>query len=456
MRRAMVGCVLLAAASLAVSSTPGFDASGWVLWGRELAGHGAFSTLSYPSWKPLPALVNTVFAVVSPRAVPALWLVISRASGLLAIVLAARVAHRLGGRVAAVLAALGVVLLRGLWPMLELGASEPLLIALVLGALDRHLAGRPRQALALGLLAALLRPETWPFVGLYGLWVAWRGGWGTRLAVALALPAVPLLWFGGDYLGSGNAWRGSYLAKISAEATALGHQAFRPHAAPIAVGRGLGELAAPLLLGAVYACVAASPHRGTFRVLTAGALALIGIVAYQAVTGYAGLGRFSLSAAVVLCVVGAAGLAAAARSRAVWLPAAVLAVPWVVACGSDLVAVRDQAVVFADARAAADRLERSGVLAACGGNLAAAPPAAPALAEALGRPVHRVAAFGTARLVILPASGGDPWPQVGRWLRRHPHRRRVRGFGAHDSVRVYQACGGRLAQASRSGHTTTS
>jgi hypothetical protein len=349
------------------------------------------------------------------------------------------------------------VLLRGLWPMLELGASEPLLIALVLGALERHLAGRPRQALALGLLAALLRPETWPFVGLYAAWVAWRGDWWTRLTIAAALAAVPLLWFGGDHLGSGDAWHGSYLARISKEATALGHQSFRPHAFPIAAGRGLGELAAPLLAGAVYACLAASPRRRTFRVLTAGALALVAIVGYQAVTGYAGLGRFSLPAAVVLCVVGAAGLADAARRAAAAAGAArvgaaalvaALAAPWVAAWASDLAAVRNQAVIFADAGAAAARLERSGILAACGGRLAAAPPAAPALAAVLDRPVHRIAAFGTARLVILTAAGDGAYPQVGRWLRSHPDRRRVRGFGAHDSVRVYQACGARLTTAS--------
>ena len=443
MRRATVCCVALAAASLALSSTPGFDPSGWVLWGRELAGHGTFSTLGYPSWKPLPALVDTAFALISPGAVPWLWLVVARAGGLMALVLAARVAYRLGGRGAAVAAALGIALLRGFWPMMELGASEPLLIALVLGALDRHLAGHPRQALALGLVAALLRPETWPFVGLYAAWVAWRGGWWTRLGAAVALPLVPLLWFGGDYLGSGDAWHGSYLAKISAEATALGHQSWRPHAAPIAAGRGLAELAAPLLLGAVYACVARSPHRRTFQVLGAGALALVGVVAYQAVTGYAGLGRFSSPAAAVLCVIGACGLVLAAQRRAVWLLAGALALPWALWTASDVVAVRDQAVVFADARAAAVRLERSGILAACGGRPAAAPPAAPALAETLDRPVHRVAAFGTARLVILPASGGDPWPQVGRWLRRHPNRRPVRGFAADDSVRVYEACGTR-------------
>jgi hypothetical protein len=296
---------------------------------------------------------------------------------------------------------------------------------------------------------------------MYAAWVAWRGGRGTRLAIAAALPAVPLLWFGGDYLGSGDAWHGSYLARISKEATELGRQSFRPHAFPIATGRGLGELAAPLLVGALYACVVASPQRRTFRVLTAGALALIAIVGYQAVTGYAGLGRFSLPAAVVLCVVGAAGLADAVRRATAAAGAArvaarvgaaalvaVLAAPWVAAWASDLAAVRNQAVVFADARAAAARLERSGILAACGGRLAAAPPAAPALAAVLDRPVHRIAAFGTARLVILTARGDGAYPQVGRWLRSHPDRRPVRGFGAHDSVRVYQACGTRQTTAS--------
>jgi hypothetical protein len=450
MRRATVCCAGAAAAWLAFSSTPGFDASGWVMWGRELAGHGTFSTATYPSWKPLPALANAVFAVISPAAVPALWLTLVRAAGLLALVLAWRVGERLGGRWAAAAAAAGIALLRGFWPMMELGASEPLLVALVLGTLDRHLAGRPRQALALALAAALLRPETWPFAGLYAAWIAWRGGWPTRAAIALAVPLVPLLWFGGDDLGSGDPWNASRLAKISREATELGHQSLRPEAAPIAAARGLGEVAGLLLAGSVYACLAASPHRRTLRVLTAGALAQVAIVAYQAATGYAGLGRFSLPAAAVLCVVGAAGLTSAARAlarrRAAWLPAGALALalaaPWLVSWGSDLAAVRDQAVVFADTRGAAARLEHSRILADCDGRLAAAPPAAPALAEALNRPVHRIAAFTHARLVILPA-GPDDWPQVTRWLRLHPHRRAVRGLGRHDSVRIYQTCNDR-------------
>ena len=43
----------------------------------------------------------------------------------------------------------------------------------MLGAVDRHLEGRRRQAFALAVAAGLLRPEAWPFLGLYGLWLVW-------------------------------------------------------------------------------------------------------------------------------------------------------------------------------------------------------------------------------------------------------------------------------------------
>ena len=52
------------------------------------------------------------------------------------------------------------------------GLSEPLLTALVLGAIAAELDRRRRLALALGFLAALLRPEAWPFLLAYGYWAA--------------------------------------------------------------------------------------------------------------------------------------------------------------------------------------------------------------------------------------------------------------------------------------------
>ena len=63
------------------------------------------------------------------------------------------------------------------------------MVAFTLWAVERHLDGRYRQAFVLGFLAALLRPEIWLFLGLYGLWLLlidrsalWLvvGGWRAR------------------------------------------------------------------------------------------------------------------------------------------------------------------------------------------------------------------------------------------------------------------------------------
>jgi hypothetical protein len=89
-----------------------------------------------------------------------------------------------------------------------LGNSEGLMAAAVLGAVDRHLSGHRRQAFLLGLAAALLRPEAWPFFGLYGLWLVWRERSALRL-VAAGFASLPVLWLGPELWGSGNFNRAS-------------------------------------------------------------------------------------------------------------------------------------------------------------------------------------------------------------------------------------------------------
>ncbi len=91
-----------------------------------------------------------------------------RVGGLFALLLTGRLAFRLGGAVAAGVALLALVLVPGWWATLLGGQIEPTLLAL---ALDRHAAGRPRQALVLGALVALGRQEAWPLLALCAAWV---------------------------------------------------------------------------------------------------------------------------------------------------------------------------------------------------------------------------------------------------------------------------------------------
>ena len=165
------------------------------MWGRE-TGRLALDTSSGPSWKPFPVIFTTPLALFGDAA-PALWLVVARAGGLLALAGAFALATRLGGRWAGIAAA-AVMALSPWWLFnTALGNSEGLLAAAVLWAVVAHLAGRPRAALVLLTAAGLMRPEVWPFLGAYGFWLRKREPAWVIAAGATTL----LLWFGPDVLG---------------------------------------------------------------------------------------------------------------------------------------------------------------------------------------------------------------------------------------------------------------
>jgi hypothetical protein len=317
---AIGACVALAGASLAVPADPVYDAWAWLVWGRELTGTGLDLGLG-PSWKPLPVAIT---ALLSPAgdAAPSLWLVLVRAAWLLALVLAGRLAYLLtagqerGERIAAAaLGSLSLVLLRDpIFAWLRQGAegmSEPLLVAFVLCAVLAGIGGRARSALAFGALAALLRPEVWPLLALYGLW-CWRREPGARLlTLALAL-AVPALWFGPELMTAGDALGGAERAQRE-DAGAL--------QAVADVAQRAFEL--PLLATWPLALLAAAGGDAAarrVRVLLGGALAWIAVVALMAGAGdFAGLPRFMAPAGAVVGVLGGVGLArllALARARA--------------------------------------------------------------------------------------------------------------------------------------------
>jgi hypothetical protein len=298
---AVIGAaVALAAVSLLLPWALAFDPQAWVVWGRDAA-HFALDTRGGPSWKPLPVVVTTPLSLTG-AATPALWLIVARAGGLLAVAGAYVLGTRLSGRVAGVVAA-ALMVLSTWWAFNgALGNSEGLLAAAVLWAVVAHLDGRHRAALALLTAAALLRPEVWAFLGLYGLWL-WRRDRGHRRAVVVATVVVLVLWVAPDLLGTGGLASASRAARGE---PSLGSAALESVPGLAVLADFVDLLTIPAAIAALVAVVA-GPR--TVRVLGAAALLWVVIVAVMAQAGYAGNPRYLVAACAVGCVLAGVGAA---------------------------------------------------------------------------------------------------------------------------------------------------
>lgn len=331
---AAAGAVVVAA-SFAVPATLAYDPWAWLVWGRGV-GRLALDTTGGPSWKPLPVLPAVAIAPLGGSA-PVVWLVLVRSLALVGLAGAYRLARTIAGSPAAGLAAgLAAVALVVLTPdagprfvrlALE-GHSAAVTAGLAVWAVERHLADRPRATLWLLFALALDRPEAWPFLGAYALWAGRRQRIARgELAVALAL--VPVLWFGGDWWGSGSALQGAGAAQdVPAEFQPVGG----------ALERAIATVVTPVWVAAlggtaVWAWQWRQGDRATgpltrVAALTGLALAWYGLVlGMNAAFGFAALSRFFLPAAALLCV--AAAVAATEAVRAVpdpaWRPVAAVA-----------------------------------------------------------------------------------------------------------------------------------
>jgi hypothetical protein len=387
MRRGALGLGILAAAaaSLLLPWAPGYDPLAWLVWGREAAAL-ELDTTAGPAWKPLPVLVTTLVAPAG-EAAAALWIVLARAGALAAVsasgLLAARLAPAGWRALAAGTAALTLLLADGFVQGAALGYSEGLLVALALLAVERHLAARPGQALALAGAAALLRPETWPFLVLYGCW-AWLRRPSLRPLVAGLALAVPALWLGPELWGSGDLLRSSERARVpNPGAPAL---AERPSLAVLGTVAGLLP---PLAL----AGLAALRRDRVVVALATGALAWVAIVAAMAELGYSGEPRYLLAAAGPVAVLAGAGLARAAAALPGAVPAAAAAAAAL--AGSLVLAVPE-------ARRSAATLEH-----------------AAALHQDLGRAVEEAGGHDRLRACGPPYAGRYRFPAVA-WRLRVP------------------------------------
>jgi hypothetical protein len=301
----VAGCLAVAAVSLLLPSAPTYDPWAWIIWGREIV-EGDLVTRGGPSWKPLPMLFTVPFALAGDSA-PDLWLVIARAGGLLGIAMAYRLGSRLAGPGAGAVAALAIAVSDGFLRHSARGFSEGLLVGLVLLALDRHLEHRRGQAFALFVAAGLLRPEVWPFVGLYGLWLVWREP-GRIPLVGLGFASIGVLWFVPEHIGSGDFMR----AATRARDANIDSAAYAAHPWFEVLRRSTHILAVPVMALAVVGVVAR--RRDHLVVALAGGVAiLMAAVAAMTQVGFAGNLRYVALPAGLVCVLAGVGAAAIVR-----------------------------------------------------------------------------------------------------------------------------------------------
>ena len=333
----IVGCLAVAAVSLTVPSAPTYDSWAWLVWGREIL-HLDLVTLDGPSWKPLPVLFTTPFALFGDDVAPALWLVVARAGGLLAFAMAFRLAARLAGPWAGVIAALALLLADGFVFNLARGTSEGLLVVAVLWGIERHLDGHRTQAFLLGFAAALLRPEVWPFWGLYGLWLvyqAWDGRppWRTIALVGCLGALTLVLWLLPEYLGSGDWFRAAERAREPNPGAAAFAQS--PFLEVFRRSRAL--LSFPVYLGALVATAIALLRRDRLQLALAAVATTLTIgVALMAEGGFAGNVRYLYLPVALVCVLAGAGWVEVVRGARRWGPlVAVALVAWSISYVSD-------------------------------------------------------------------------------------------------------------------------
>lgn len=397
--RLLLACTGFAALSLVLPAALGFDPWAWLVWGREVV-RLDLDTTGGPSWKPLPVLLTTVLAPLGSAAAH-VFMVATRAAGLLAVAGVHRLASRLGGPVAGAVAALLLLVTPDGDPrflrLVGEGHVAPLGAACALWAIEWHVGRRRARALGAAWLLALLRPEAWPFVVLYAAWLHRREP-GRRPLLLGAVVSIPVLWFAGDWWGAGNPLHGADAAQVLAD-----ESPFERLVDALAVAGAMVPV--PAWIAAGLAVVVARRRRsGVEPWLAAGALAWsVLVIAMAAALGYAALSRFFLPAAAMVCVLAGVGVVRAAASlgsrgrwsAAIAVPVALaslgLVAPRVVGIGPVLTEVAQRSEVEDDLDAVMARAGGRDALAACGEiAVAGSGLLRSAVAWKLDLPMHRV------------------------------------------------------------------
>jgi hypothetical protein len=332
---AAVAVVAVAVAWVLLTHTrPTYDAFGWLVWGREVL-HWNLNTDGAPSWKPLTFLFTFPYALAGANPQMWLWIITSSTAALAGALLAGRLAFRLTGPVdgpasawapyaAAAFAAAAVLGINGYAELVLIANSDPMIMALCLGAVECHLARERRYAFGLLVLASLGRPEAWAFAGLYALWI-WRKAPQQRVLALAGVALIPLAWFivpaltshswfiSGDLaLGSPNVIHGDKLTGVISRLAG-----FYPLPVKVAIACALA--------------IAVIRRERVWLALAAGAALWVAIEIAFAYHGWSAVPRYLLEPGALLIALGGAAVGRAVGYRppatwpraARWLPIAI-------------------------------------------------------------------------------------------------------------------------------------
>jgi hypothetical protein len=308
--------ILTAAVLVAISTAlvlwartrPGFDPYGWLVWGQQTL-KLALDTNAAPSWKPLPYLFTVPFALFGHYQLW-LWMITLVASALAGAVFGARIAYRLIAAgtekrypplIAGAFAGAGVLGIHNYAHFYLSAQSDPMIVTLVLGAVDCHLSRRYRWAFVLAVLASLGRPEAWLFTGLYVIW-AWRAIPSMRWFLAGGVVLTALLWFGIPAITSKSAFQAGNSALGSGRA--LHHNKILG-----TIDRFLDLQETPLELAALLSVALAIWRRDRITLGIAALVAgwVIVEIAFD-LHGWPGNGRYMFPAAAAMAVVAAVAI----------------------------------------------------------------------------------------------------------------------------------------------------
>ena len=188
-----------------------------------------------------------------------------------------------------------------IWHYILSNQSDPMIVALCLGAIDCHLSKRYRWAFALGVLAGLGRPEVWALLGPYWIW-AWRAQPSMRPMLVGGVLVMLALWFGIPAISSRSPF-------VSADNAFYSGRRLKSDQIFGTIGRFLDLLPRGVELAALLSVALAVWRRDRVTLALTGMVVIWMVVEIAMVLhGWPGVPRYMFEPAALVAVIAAIGL----------------------------------------------------------------------------------------------------------------------------------------------------